>query len=427
MEKMDNEIKRGCGIDIDSITLWVTIFIITLRGTRTDTKEFSNTVSGIKELKKWLKRKRISHVAFESTGYFWQMLYSFLETDFTIVVANPRQIKQLKGKKTDRLDSKSLAILLRNGAIRPSFILPKEFREFRDLTRQYQNLVHDLVRVKNRIRQTLWHACIPLDKCMSDIFGKSGHAIIEALINGVPGKEAAQLAKGRLKGRIALIEEALRFPLSNHYREVLDRYWEQYLSLKEEISQLNREIDTKMSPYNAVIQRLCSIPGIGRKLAQSILSEIGIDMTRFPNAKHFASWTKLCPGNNSSAGKRKSGRNSRGNKYVRSYLVEAAWAAVSSRGSAFRSLYYRRAARLGRKKAIISIAHKLLRIIYKVLSDGSEYSAAYESELCQNMRISVARKRLREFDNEELVSELLSRGVKTVTWSWEEDEPVLTV
>ena len=142
-------------------------------------------------------------------------------------------------------------------------------------------------------------------------------------------------------------------------------------------------------------------------------------MSRFPSAKHFASWAKLCPGNNSSAGKRKSGRNSRGNKYVRSYLVEAAWAGVSSRGSAFRSLYYRRAARLGNKKAIVSIAHKLLRIIYRILSDGSEYSTAYEGELCQNMRISVARKRLREFDNEELVSELLSRGMKTVTWSWE--------
>lgn len=419
---MDNEIKRGCGIDIDSLALWVTIFITTLRGTRTNTREFANTVPGIDDLKKWLKKKRVTHVVFESTGYYWQMLYSFLEDEFTVYVANPRQTKQLKGKKTDRLDSKILAKLLKNGAIHPSFILPPEFREFRDLTRQYQNLLHDMTRAKNRINQTLWYACIPLNKCMSDLFGVSGSLIIEALLKGVPAEEAAQLAKGKLKVKIPEIEEVLRFPLSDHYRRILQRYWRQYLFLTKMLHQLNKEIDRKMKPYKVIVERLVTIPGIGRKLAQSVLSEIGTDMSRFPNAKHFASWAKLCPGNNSSAGKRKSGRNSKGNKYVRSYLVEAAWSAVSTKKCGLRDMYYRRAARLGKKKAIVSVAHKLLRIIYTMLSKEIVYDEAYESQRAPKYLGYVIHERLKKFNNEELVTELLSRGVSKITWHHEEDE-----
>jgi len=419
---MNNEIKRGCGIDIDSLTLWVTIFITTLRKTKMDTKEFANTVPGIKGLKKWLKKKRVTHVVFESTGYYWQMLYSFLEDEFTVYVANPRQTKQLKGKKTDRIDSKMLATLLKNDAIQPSFILPRKFREFRDLTRQYQNLVHDMTRVKNRITQTLWYACIPVNKCMSDLFGVSGCLIIEALLKGVPGEEAAQLAKGKLKVKIPEIEEALRFPLSDHYRKILQRYWRQYLFLTKMISQLDKEINRRMNPYKVTVDRLDTIPGIGKKLAQSILSEVGIDMSRFPNARHFASWAKLCPGNNSSAGKRKSGRNSKGNKYVRSYLVEAAWSAVSTKGCGLRDLYYRRTARLGKKKAIFSVAHKLLRIIYTMLSEEVVYDEAYESQRAPRYLGYVIHEKLKKFNNEELVAELLSRGVNKIIWHHEEDE-----
>ena len=420
---MNEEIKRGCGIDIDPQTLWVTIFITSLWGRTTNaTRDFDNTIPGIEDLKKWLKKKRITHVVFESTGFYWQMLYSMLENSFTIYVANPRHTKQLKGKKTDRLDSKTLATILRNGAIQPSFILPHEFRELRDLTRQYQNLIHDRVRVMNRINQTLWNASIPLKQCMSKLFGVSGRAMIEALIKGLPGPEIAQLARGKLRRNIPKLEVALRFPLSKHYRKILVFYWKQYLFLSKTIGQLEKEINRRMKPYNTLVARLCTLPGVGTKLAQAILSEIGDDMSRFPSARHFASWAKLCPGNNSSAGKRKSGKNSKGNKYVQSYLVEAAWAAVRKKNCGLRDLYYRRCARLGKKKAIVSVAHKLSRIIYTMLSNEVTYDEAYESNRRPKFHGFVIHDKLRKYNDEDLVSELLSRGARSIIWHHEDDD-----
>jgi hypothetical protein len=177
-----------------------------------------------------------------------------------------------------------------------------------------------------------------------------------------------------------------------------------------------------MKPYNTILVRLCTLPGIKMKMAQSILSELGVDMSRFPNNKHLASWAKLCPGNNSSAGKRKSGRNSRGNKYVRSYLVEAAWAAVRTKNCGLRELYYRRVARLGKKKAIVSVAHKLLRIIYTMLSEEVTYDEAYESQRRPQYRGWLIHDKLKDFNSEDLVSELLSRGASHIIWHHEEDE-----
>lgn len=423
MTRKAESVKRGCGIDIDSLKLWVTIFIVyQTRKRREETKEFDNTVEGIGQLIRWLKRNKITHVAFESTGYYWQMLHSFLEKKFIVIVANPAHTKPYKGKKTDRIDSKTLAKLLRNGAIQPSFILPHKFRELRILARQYWNLTHDMVRVKNRITQTLWHACIPLDRCMREKFGVSGEAMIQALLDGVPGEEAAKLAKGKLKRKMPEIAGILRFPLSEHSRTVLARYWRQYLMLKEEIADLGRHLDKATQPYQTVIKRLCTIPGIKKRLAQCIISEIGIDMSRFPSAKHLASWSRICPGNNSSAGKRKSGRNSKGNKHLKSYLVLAAWGCVAKRGCGLRDLYYRRCARLGKKKAIVSVAHKLLRIIYRMLSDEIDYNNAYGEERFPRLLGAHIRNKLKHFNNEDLVQELLSRGVAKIEWSWEYED-----
>jgi len=425
---MEEPVKRGCGIDIDSLRLWVTVFITTLTGkVKMDTIEFDNSVDGIEKLITWLRKKKVTHVAFESTGNYWQMLYSFLEYHFTVIVANPRQIKQLKGKKTDPHDAKNIARLLRLGVIEPSFILPHDLREIRDLTRQYQNMIHDWVRVKNRITKTLRHACITLDAYMADIFGVSGQVIIQSLIDGVPGKEAAKLVKGKLKKNIPNLEAALRYPLSNHYREILARYWRQYLFLQDELANLDIEINMRMKPYKAPIKQLQTLPGFGQKMSCNIISEMGDDMSCFPKAENLCSWVKICPGNNSSGGKRKSGRNSKGNKYLRSYLVEAAWAAVRTRGSEFRELYYRRCARLGKKKAIVSVAHKMLRIIYTMLSKGIDYDKAYELHNSQANKKAWKNKGLVSLTNEELVSELLSRGADKVIWSWEDSEAALTI
>lgn len=414
-------VQRGCGIDIDKLLLWVTICTVGLRGSNIVTQQFDNNMTGIAELIKWLKKKKITHVMFESTGYYWQMLYSQLEGHFIIYVANAQQTKPFKGKKTDLLDSKTLAELLRHGAIRPSHILPKEFREFRDLTRRRHNMTQDMTRVKNRIHQTLWHASLPLDTCMSDLFGKSGELMIEALIKGTPGKTIAQLAQRRMKQRIPELEEVLRFPMSKHFRIELQAHWRQYKMLKKELTKLSKQIARRMRRYQSSLNRLDTAPGFAQVMAQNILSEIGINLKdSFPDSKHFCNWIKICPGNNSSANKRKSGKNGKGNKYLKSYLVEAAWAAVHTKGCGLRDLYYRRCARMGKKKAIVSVAHKLARIIYTMLTKEMDYNEAYEDNLPTKHKVRQTHMKLKQFNNESLITELLRRGVKEITWHHED-------
>ena len=348
---------------------------------------------------------------------------TFLEDDFTTIVANPRQIKQLKGRKTDVNDSEHIAKLLRVGSIEPSFVPPRDIREARDITRQYQNLTEDLVRCKNRITKTLRQAGITMDTCMTDIFGKSGRAIIEAMIDGENVEDAAMLAKGKLRPKIPEIVEAVQYPLSEHYRVVLARYWRLLLSVEEELESLDIEIEEKMKPYRSVIDHLSIMPGIGRKVARGIVSEIGVDMTVFPTAKNLCSWAKVCPGNNSSGGKRTSGRNSKGNRYLRAYLGEAAWSAVRARKSAFRHQYLRRTSRLGKKKTIVSIMHKMLRTIHTMILRGLDYIDTYEQDRHNDPRFASVRSVVRKLTNEDLVRELLARGAQSVSWTWDGQDP----
>lgn len=423
MKDIYEQVKRGCGIDIDSLKLWASTFVTSKKGTiEWETKVFDNTVDGIEELIEWLKEKKTTHVAFESTGCYWQMLYSFLEDSFEVIVANPRQTKPLKGKKRDPDDAKQIARLLQMGSIIPSFIPPRNVRELRDLTRQHVNITEDIVRVKNRITKTLREASITLDAHLSDLFGVSGRAMIQGLIAGMPGDEIAELAKRRLISKIPQIKDSLRFPLSDHYRRILFRYWKQFTFLEEELESLEKDLDEKMKPFLAVIKRLQTIPGCGMKAARDIISEIGNDMSRFPKDKNLCSWAKVCPGNNSSGGKRKSGRNSKGNRYLRRYLGEVAWAAVRTKGSEFRDQYLKKQSRLGKKKAIVAIMHKILRIIYHMLSKGEDYQTNYEREKRKDPRKALIGFKLKNISNEDLISELLSRGMSDIKWDWDSEE-----
>lgn len=415
-------IDRGCGIDIDARKLWATRFITTRREyTDWETEVFDNAPAGVVKLVQWLEEKQITHVAFESTGIYWELLYSFLEPSFTLIMANPRQIKQLKGKKTDMKDSEHIARLLQMNAINASFVPPKNIREARDLCRMYQTLTEDRSRYKNRIIKTLRQAGITIDSCMSDVFGKSGRAILEALIAGGSAEDAAKCAKGKLKSRIPELVEAVRYPLTAHHRQVLARYYRLFEGLDSEISALDTEIDEKMAPYRKEIRRVDTLTGVGPIVARGVISEIGVDMSAFPSAKNLTSWAKVCPGNSSSAGKRKGGKNSKGNRYIRAYLGEAALAASRTRGSEFRSLYLRRAPRLGKTKALVSIQHKMLRVIHTMLVRGVDYCKTYEFDHRSDRRFALVRLTVRQISNEDLVRELLARGAKHVVWTWEYD------
>jgi len=387
-----------------------------------DTEPFDNTVDGIRSLAQWLRKRKVLHVAFESTGIYGNVLYTMLEDEFHVIMANPRQIKQLRGRKTDINDSEHIARLLQMGAIRPSFVPPIDVRELRDLNRQYLNLTEDMVRAKNRITKTLRQGGITLDTCMSDIFGKSGRAIILALISGDDPETAARNAKGKLRPKIPLIVDAVRFPLSEHYRVILARYWRQLESIEEELASLEAEINAKARPFHEAIRCLCTMVGVGRKTACAIISEIGVDMTPFETAKHLCSWAKVCPGNNQSGGKRRSGHNSKGNRFLRRHLGEAVLAAIRTKGSMFRNLYLRRAARLGKKKAIMSIMNKMLRIIYTMLSMGVDYDDTYDETQHRSIQQASARSAMRKLSNEDLVHELISRGAKSVSWTWDEQD-----
>jgi transposase len=307
------------------------------------------------------------------------------------------------------------------GAIQPNFIPPRDIRELRDLCRQNKNLIEDRVRVKNRITKTLRQAGITLDTCMSDIFGKSGHAIIEALIAGDDPKVAAEHAKGSLRSKIPLLVEAVRYKLSEHYRGVLSTYWRQLSFIEKELISLDAMIERRMQPYRKVITRLCTITGVGTKVARGVISEISVDMSSFETAKNLCSWAKVCPGNNSSGGKRKSGKNSKGNRYLRGYLGEAAWASVRTKGGMFRNLYLRQSARLGKKKTIVLIMNKMLRIMHTMLSLGVDYEDTYEETHHRSTKQASVRSTVRQLSNEDLVHELISRGAKNVVWTWDED------
>ena len=421
MTKTEQQVQRGCGIDIDSRILWATSFVTTRRGRVTwETESFDNTVEGIRSLSQWLRKNKVSHVAFESTGIYGDVLYSMLEDEFRAIMANPRQIKQLRGRKTDINDSEHIARLLQMGAIRPSFIPPRDVRELRDLSRQYLNLTEDRVRAKNRVTKTLRQAGITLDTCMTDIFGVSGRAIIEALIAGEDPEEAAKKAKGKLRPKIPLIVDAVRFPLSEHYRVLLARYWRSLEFTEAELASIEVEIEQKAKPFHEEIERLCTMVGVGRKTARAVISEIGMDMTAFDTGKHLCSWAKVCPGNNQSGGKRRSGRNSKGNRFIRHYLGEAALAAIRKKGSMFRTLYLRRASRLGKKKAIVSIMNKMLRIMHTMLSLGVDYDDTYDETHHRSTQQASARSAMRQISNEDLVHELLKRGAKNVVWTWDE-------
>ena len=412
MDEKTASVQRGCGVDIDSRMLWATVFTTSRRGiTRWKTESFENNVRGIKELVRWLKSKKVTHVAFESTGIYWKQLYRFLEDDFEVLVANPKQIKQLKGRKTDPNDSKHIANLLRVDAISPSYVPPREIRELRDIVRQKQNFIRGIVNYKNRIIKTLREAGINLDTVMSDVFCKSGRMILDALIDGRSPAEAAKHAKGSLRRKIPQILEAVRFPLSEHYREILRGYWESLTFLERMRDAVEVRIEEKVKPYVDEIERLCTIPGIGRDTAIGLISELGVDMSRFPTEKHLASWAKVCPGNNSSGGKRKSGKNSKGNAYLQKYLGEGAWGAIRKPGSEFRRIYLARCARLGKKKTIGVIMHKLLRIVYNILLKGTVYLEDYEIRRGNDPRESSVRKALRKLTNEDLVLELHRRVV----------------
>jgi transposase len=363
--------ERCCGLDVHKRSVVACIISPESQVTRT----FGTMTQNLLELSDWLMECRVTHVAMESTGVLWKPIYNLLEgLDLTLLVVNARHIKAVPGRKTDVKDAEWIADLLRHGLLRGSYIPERPQRELRELMRYRRNLIRQRAQVINRIQQVLEGANIKLSSVATNVVGVSGRAMLEALAEGIEDPEVlAALAKGKLRNKLPALEQALRGLMGPHQQTMLQSQLRHLDFLAEEIDQLDQEVAARMSHFEDAVLQLDQIPGVGRRLAEEVLAEIGTDMSRFPSAQHLASWARVCPGNNQSAGKQKSGTTGRGNPWLRTALVEAAWGAVRTKGSYLSAQYHRLAARRGAKRAIMAVAHTILVTIYHMLNRGTSY------------------------------------------------------
>lgn len=351
-------------------------------------REFSTVTEGILQLGDWLSSHGVKRVAMESTGVYWKPIWNLLETRFELILCNAHDVKNVPGRKTDTKDCQWLALLLQYGLLHGSFIPPRPQRELRDLTRHRAQLTAEHTRVANRIAKTLEDANIKLASVASDILGKSGRLMLEAIIAGQTDPEhLADLAQRKMRGKIPELKKALLGGVNEHHRFMLQMLFDQLEFLEKTIEMLEQHIDGLMGsetlnktaeendalPFDQAVTLLCTIPGVQECTATAVLAEIGTLMEQFPTSGHLASWAGVCPGNNESAGKRKSGRTTHGNRWLKRALSQAAWAASHTKNTYLNAQYHRIASHRGKKRAIVALSHTLLTIIYHILNQHVAY------------------------------------------------------
>ena len=395
--------SRCAALDVHKKTITACRVHTKSRGQKVqETTTFGTTTAELLRLLDWLLEWGCTHVAMESTGVYWKPVYNILEGHVEILLVNAQQVKQVPGRKTDVSDAEWLAELLRHGLLRGSFVPPRPQRELRDLTRQRSKLVQERAAVVNRLQKVLEDANIKLASVVSDVMGVSARAMLKEIVAGQTDPSVlADLARGRLRHKRAKLEQALRGRVSDHHRFLLVTHLTHIDFLEEQIALFDREIaarieqtpppsmtpsqDSPAAPsepgggegapltYAQAVELLDTIPGVDRRLAEVMVAEMGIDMSRFPSERHLASWAGVAPGNNESAGKRRSGKTPPGNRALRTGLVQAAHAAVRKKGSYLSAQYHRLAARRGKKRAIVAVAHSILVMAYHILSRQEPY------------------------------------------------------
>jgi transposase len=363
------------GLDVHKKTVVACVRRIGSGGSVTcEVRTFGTMTKDLLSLADWLEAEGVGPVAMESTGVYWKPIYNLLEGRFEVILVNAHRLKHVPGRKTDVKDAEWIAQLLQYGLLSPSFIPPPPIRELRDLTRQRTQLVRDRATVANRIQKILEDANIKLASVASDVLGVSGRAMIRALIDGQDDPdELAELAKRRLRGKIPELKLALHGRVTEHHRFLLRALLDQIELLEGLIVRYDARIEEVSAPFAKPMQVLQGIPGVGTQAAEVIVAEIGTDMTKFPTPGHLSSWAGMCPGNNESAGKRRSGKTTKGSQWLRTTLVQVAWAASHTKETIFSATYHRWAKRLGRKKALVALGHKILVVIWHLLKQRTEY------------------------------------------------------
>lgn len=419
--------KGCCGLDIHKKR--IVACLITINATGQPHKEirtFRTVTSELLALHDWLHSEGCTHIAMEATGVYWKPAFNLLEGQFELLVVNAQHIKAVPGRKTDVRDAEWIADLLQHGLLKSSFIPPRPQRELRDLTRHRVSLVEDRPRVVNRLQKVLEDTNIKLGDVATDILGKSAPAMLDAMLGGQSDPRIlADLARGRLRAKRAELEQALVGVFKAHHRFLLSELLSQIDTLEEAITRVSNEIATRMQEVEPVEQGqadqqessgspepdqsssqpsltwaqaltlLCTIPGISRRTAEGILAEIGLDMDRFPSARHLASWAGMCPGNHESAGKRLSGKTRKGNTWLRKLLAEAAHAAAHTKNTYLSAHYHRLAGRRGKKKAMIAVGHSMLVIIYHVLHDQKAYQELGGNSFDEQDRLNIEKRLVR--------------------------------
>jgi transposase len=367
---MQTLVERGCGLDVHQATVVACLLIVLKNGrVQKQVRTFGTTTRELMGLREWLLSESCTHVAMESTGVYWKPIYAILEGAFEIVVANAQHVKKVPGRKTDVKDAEWIADLLCHGLLRPSFVPPSPIRELRDLTRYRRKLVESRTAERNRLLKLLETANIKLASVATDVFGVSGLLMLHALVEGkATVQEMAELAKKQLRKKIPELELALEGKVEEHHRFLLRVQLRRLRTVEEDLGILEQRIQEKLEPYAAQFTLLQEIPGIDETLAAAIIAELGVDMGVFESVSQLSSWAGVCPGNNESAGKRRSSRIPKGNVYLKTALVEAANSAAKAKGTYLRDKFYRLKARRGYKRAAVAVGHKILVAIYHMLS-----------------------------------------------------------
>lgn len=387
---------RCAGLDVHQHSLAACVRIIESGRVRQEVRTFETTTQGLLDLCDWLSAESCSHVAMESTGVYWKPVWHVLEASFELVLANAMHIRNVPGRKSDVADATWIADLLAHGLIRGSFVPPTPVQELRDLTRTRKQLVREIAQHVQRLQKTLEDANVKITGVISDVVGVSGRALVEALIAGETDPERlVELTRGRLKAPRARLVEALRGRVREHHRFLLRLHLAQIDGLRAAVQQVEARIGETLRPFRERAQLLTTIPGISDTVAHVIVSEIGIDMSRFPTSAHLISWAGLCPRSDESAGKRRSTRIRKGAPWLKTTLVQAAWAASRKNGSYLRAQFLRLKSRRGPMKAIIAVAASMLTAAYHMLRTGQTYQDLGETYFDTRDRTRIARRLIR--------------------------------
>jgi transposase len=364
-----------CGLDVHKETVVACVLRSIRPGSpEQEVRTFGTTRAQLLDLGDWLATHEVTHVAMESTGVYWRPVWNLLEGRFTLLLANAAHVKAVPGRKTDVADAAWLADLLRHGLLRGSFVPAPAQRELRELTRQRTSLVRDRAAVVNRLQKTLEEANLKLGSVVSDVTGVSGRAILTALVAGEDDPAVlADLAVGQVRRKGSALQAALAGHLTDHRRFLLGQHLAHIAFLDGQIAALETAIAAHLAPHADLVARLDAIPGVGQRTAEVIAAEVGTEVTRFASADHLTSWAGVCPGQDESAGKRRSGKTRKGNRALRAALCEAAKAAGRTKDTALGRRYRRLKERLGAKKATVAIARHILEAIYYLIKEGTPY------------------------------------------------------